>query len=82
MIFYKTSSARKQEEFYIYGFFLLVLALRVFSGFLAGNVASYKGPDGSTWFLVGFLLGPLGLVAPAELSDSQDRTYSKSGKSH
>ncbi len=32
-------------------------------GVLAGAVASSKGRSGGGWFLIGFLLGPLGLIA-------------------
>ena len=49
--------------------FLIVLILGVFSGFLASTVASDKGHDGTAWFLVGLLLGPLGLIAAAGLPD-------------
>ena len=49
--------------------FFVVLVLGVFSGFLASTLASDKGHDGTLWFLAGLLLGPLGLIAAAGLSD-------------
>ena len=49
--------------------FIFVIVLGLFSAFLAGNVASDKGHDGTLWFLAGLLLGPLGLIAAAGLSD-------------
>ena len=55
--------------------FFVVLLLGIFSGFLASNLASDKGHDGTTWFLAGFLLGPLGLIASAGLSDRKLRRY-------
>jgi len=55
--------------------FFVVLLLGIFSGFLASNLATDKGHDGTTWFLAGFLLGPLGLIAAAGLSDRKLRRY-------
>ena len=55
--------------------FFVVLILGVFSGFLSSTVASDKGHDGTAWFLVGLLLGPLGLIASAGLSDRKLRRY-------
>ena len=55
--------------------FVVVILLGVFSGFLASSVASDKGHDGSSWFVAGLLLGPLGLIAAAGLSDRKLRRY-------
>ena len=55
--------------------FFVVILLGFFSGFLASSVASDKGHDGSIWFLAGLLLGPLGLIAAAGLSDRKLRRY-------
>ena len=55
--------------------FIVVIVLGLFSAFLAGNVASDKGHDGTLWFLAGLLLGPLGLIAAAGLSDRKLRRY-------
>ena len=55
--------------------FLIVLILGVFFGFLSSNVASHKGHDGTTWFLFGFLIGPLGLIAAACLPDRKLKRY-------
>ena len=54
-------------------FFILVIG--VIAGFLASNIASDKGHDGSSWFFAGFLFGPLGLIAAAGLSDRKLRKY-------
>ena len=40
--------------------FIVVIVLGIFSAFLAGNVATVKGHDGTLWFLAGFVLNPLG----------------------
>ena len=55
--------------------FIVVIVLGLFSAFLAGNVASDKGHNGTLWFLAGLLLGPLGLIAAAGLSDRKLRRY-------
>ena len=55
--------------------FFVVLILGLFSGLLSSTVASDKGHDGTAWFLVGLLLGPLGLIASAGLSDRKLRRY-------
>lgn len=55
--------------------FVVVILLGVFSGFLASSVAFDKGHDSSTWFVAGLLLGPLGLISAAGLSDRKLRRY-------
>ena len=41
------------------------------SGFIAGNIAKAKGRDQAGWFLVGLLLGPLGIIFAALASPDQ-----------
>ena len=67
-------SARKSREFEVYGIFFN-LVIGVIAGFLASNIASYKGHNATSWFFAGFLLGPLGLIAAAGLSDKKLRKY-------
>ena len=55
--------------------FFFILVIGVIAGFLASNIASDKGHDGSSWFFAGFLFGPLGLIAAAGLSDRKLRKY-------
>ena len=54
-------------------FFILIIGL--IAGFLASNIASDKGHSATSWFFAGFLLGPLGLIAAAGLSDRKLRKY-------
>ena len=54
-------------------FFILIIGL--IAGFLASNIASDKGHNATSWFCAGFLLGPLGLIAAAGLSDRKSRKY-------
>ena len=56
--------------------YLLVLVISaVISGYLTRAVAKDKGHNGTDWFLGGFFLGPLGLIAAAGLSDRKLRRY-------
>ena len=55
--------------------FFFILVFGVIAGFLASNIASDKGHDGSSWFFAGLLFGPLGLIAAAGLSDRKLRKY-------
>ena len=52
-------------------FFLLITGVII--GFLSSSVAKDKGHDGTSWFWLGFLLGPLGLLAVVGLSDRKLR---------
>ena len=56
-------------------FFLLITGVII--GFLSSSVAKDKGHDGTSWFWLGFLLGPLGLLAVVGLSDRKLRNYIK-----
>ena len=53
----------------------LVFLLWIFTGVITGVVAVDKGHAFSSWALVGFLLGPIGLIAVAGLSDKKLRSY-------
>lgn len=55
--------------------FFFILVIGAIAGFLASNIASDKGHDGSSWFFAGLLFGPLGLIAAAGLSDRKLRKY-------
>lgn len=39
------------------------IALMIISAVLCSTIASSKGRSGGSWFLVGLMLGPLGLIA-------------------
>ena len=54
---------------------ILVLILWTLTGITTGVVASDKGHGFGSWTLVGLILGPLGLIAAAGLSDQKLREY-------
>ena len=56
-------------------FLIAFLISAVVIGYLTRAVAKDKGHDGTDWFWGGFLLGPLGLLAAAGLSDRKLRNY-------
>ena len=45
---------------------------------VAGNVAEAKGLNGSSWALVGFFFGPIGLIGVAGMPDRRLRQYMRS----
>ena len=45
---------------------------------VAGNVAEAKGLDGSSWALVAFLFGPIGLIGVSGMPDRRLRQYMRS----
>ena len=55
--------------FFVFVFFGIITA------FLSSKVASDKGHNATSWFVAGFLFGPLGLIAAAGLSDQKLRKY-------
>ena len=55
--------------------FFFILVIGVIAGSLASNIASDKGHNATSWFFAGFLLGPLGLIAAAGLSDRKLRKF-------
>ena len=57
--------------------FFLLIAIALITAYLASLVADDKGHSGLAWGLCGFLLGPLGLIAAAGLSDRKLRKYIK-----
>ena len=58
------------------GFSLLVLiGIWIASAMVASNVAAAKGLDGSSWALVGFFFGPIGLIGVAGMTDRRLRSY-------
>tara|TARA_Y100001968_G_scaffold168646_1_gene154466 strand:- start:1331 stop:1906 length:576 start_codon:yes stop_codon:yes gene_type:complete len=54
---------------------ILVVFFWIITGFITGVVASDKGHGFGSWTLVGFFLGPFGLLAAAGLSDQKLREY-------
>ena len=42
---------------------------------VAGNVAEAKGLDGSSWAMVAFFFGPIGLIGVAGMPDRRLRSY-------
>ena len=54
---------------------ILILSLWLLTGLTTGVIASDKGHGFGSWFFAGLLLGPLGLVAAAGLSDQKLREY-------
>ena len=42
---------------------------------VAGNVAEAKGLDGSSWAIVAFFFGPIGLIGVAGMPDRRLRSY-------
>ena len=62
---------------------LVIIFLWFFCGFVAGAIAERKGRSGGNFFLVGVLLGPLGIVVALVMSKTQtkiDRESVKSGE--
>ena len=58
------------------GFSLLVLiGIWIASAMVASNVAEAKGLDGSSWGLVAFFFGPIGLIGVAGMPDRRLRFY-------
>ena len=58
------------------GFSLLVLiGIWIASAMVASNVAAAKGLDGSSWALVAFFFGPIGLIGVAGIPDRRLRSY-------
>ena len=57
------------------GFSLLVLiGIWIASAMVASNVAEAKGLDGSSWALVAFFFGPIGLIGVAGMPDPRLRS--------
>jgi hypothetical protein len=54
---------------------LFLILLWIVSGVLASSIASTKGWSGFSWFVAGFLFGPLGLIAAAGMPDRRLRVY-------
>ncbi len=54
---------------------VLIFFLWLMTGIVTGVVASDKGHGFGSWALAGFLLGPIGLIAAAGLSDQKLRGY-------
>ena len=54
---------------------ILILSLWLLTGLTTGVIASDKGHGFGSWVFAGLLLGPLGLVAAAGLSDQKLREY-------
>ena len=54
---------------------ILIVSLWILTGMVTGVVASDKGHGFGSWVLAGLLLGPIGLIAAAGLSDQKLREY-------
>ena len=54
---------------------ILIVSLWILTGVTTGVVASDKGHGFGSWTIAGLLLGPLGLIAAAGLSDQKLREY-------
>ena len=54
---------------------ILIILIWILTGIVTGVVASDKGHGFGSWAFVGFLLGPLGLIAVTGLSDQKLRQY-------
>ena len=54
---------------------ILIVSLWILAGVTSGVVASDKGHGFGSWTIAGLLLGPLGLIAAAGLSDQKLREY-------
>lgn len=61
---------------------LSVFLVALSCGLLSYALASAKGCDAPTWFIVGFLSGPLGLIAAAGLPDVKQRQYLRQMAEH
>lgn len=57
------------------GMLLVALVFGVISAFFCGHLATSKGLDSGSWFVVGLLFGPLGLLAAAGMPDRMMRQY-------
>jgi len=60
------------------GFIILVIIFAFVFGSLAGHVAGSKGCDSGSWSVIGFLFGPIGLIAACGLPDRRLHGYLKS----
>ena len=63
--------------------YIIIIFLWLFCGLVAGAIAERKGRSGGNFFLVGVLLGPLGIIVALVISKTQtkiDRDAFKSGK--
>jgi hypothetical protein len=56
---------------------LLLFVLALICAFLSSSIAGAKGLSPEKWWIVGFLFGPLGLIAAAGLPDRKLRSYLK-----
>ena len=54
---------------------ILIFFLWILTGIATGVVASDKGHGFGSWAFAGLVLGPLGLIAAAGLSDQKLREY-------
>jgi len=57
---------------------LVAIGIWIASATVASNVAEAKGLDGSSWALVAFLFGPIGLIGVAGMPDKRLRSYMRS----
>ena len=57
---------------------LVAIGIWIASAMVASNVAEAKGLDGSSWALVAFLFGPIGLIGVAGMPDKRLRSYMRS----
>ena len=53
----------------------MLIGIWIASAIVASNVAEAKGLDGSSWALVAFFFGPIGLIGVAGMPDRRLRSY-------
>ena len=53
----------------------MLIGIWIASAMVASNVAAAKGLDGSSWALVAFFFGPIGLIGVAGIPDRRLRSY-------
>ena len=56
----------------------MLIGIWIASAMVASNVAAAKGLDGSSWALVAFFFGPIGLIGVAGIPDRRLRSYMRS----
>ena len=58
-------------EYFLIAFFFIWLPI----GFFTTTVANSKDYNGLTWFLGGFLFGPIALISIVGMPDKKSKTY-------
>ena len=58
--------------------FITLLVTWISCAVVAGSIAEAKGLDGTSWGIVGFFLGPIGLLGAVGMPDRRLRSYLRS----